>query len=719
VVNSKESGKRLKKKIFSRIILTLLLTSLSTSAFNIQPVKSTGEIIIRADGAVDPPTAPILRNGEVYTFTDNIFNEIVVERSNIIVDGNGYMLQGSGSKSGFVLVGINNVTIQNMNIQKFATGVTLDKSSYNNVSGNSIADNNDGVYLDGASNNVISGNNIKNNRLKGIGVYSSSEGNSIFGNNFTDNFRNMYISCSSGNTISENTITDSDYDGICLYWASDNIISENTITDCNYDGICLYWASDNIISENIMTENYHSVSLYSSSDNTISRNNIRNSVYGVNIYSFSQFNTISENTVTDNDDGIHFYSASNNTVSRNNITNNNRGIDFDSSSENTVSGNIITSNDHGIYLSGSYGNTISENEITDSNYDGVYLYDSSEFNTISENTITNNDYDGVYLYWSNNNTISENTITNNDYDGVYLYWSNNNTISENTITNNFRGIFFWSSSGNIISGNTNTNNYDGMCIHGADVVIFNNTLTNNVIGIALHSFGSIITGNNIKTNSDCGISVYDSLNNTIFHNNLINNTNQIRLSQSNNTWDDGYPSGGNYWSNYNGTDSNNDGIGDISYIFDENNQDNYPLMEPIYAFDAGTWEGTRYFVDVVSNSTVSDFYFNPLEGPFLGFSVTALDDKTGFCRVTVPTGLLWTDDAWTVKVNNQTITPDIMEAGGNTYFYFTYSHSAKIIEIRGTESIPEFGIWIPMLFALIVLGVALVLYKQGLFKRPI
>ena len=695
MVNSKESGKRL-KKIFSRIVLTLLLTSLSTLAFNIQPVKSTGGIIIRADGAVDPPTAPILRNGEVYTFTDNIFDEIVVERSNIIVDGNGYILQGSGSKSGFVLVGINNVTIQNTHIQKFATAVALDKSSYNIVSGNNITDNNDGIYLYSASNNIISGNNIKNNRLKGIAVYGSSEGNSIFGNNFTNNFRNMYISCSSGNTISENMITDSDYDGICLYWSNNNTISENTITDCNYDGICLYWASSNIVSENTMTENYHSVSLYSSSDNTISRNNITNSVYGIDVYSFSQFNTISENTITDNDDGIHFYSASNNTVSRNNIKNNNRGIDFDSSSENTVSRNIITSNDHGIYLSGSYGNTISENEITESNYDGIYLYDSSEFNTISENT-----------------------ITDSDYDGIYLYWSNNNTISENTITDNFRGIFFWSSSGNIISGNTNTNNYDGMCIHGADVVIFNNTLANNAIGIALHSFGTIITGNNIKNNSDCGISVYDSLNNTIFHNNLINNANQIRLSQSNSTWDDGYPSGGNYWSNYNGTDGNNDGIGDISYILDENNQDNCPLMEPIYAFDAGTWEGTRYFVDVISNSTVSDFYFNPLEGPFLGFSVTASDNKTGFCRVTVPTGLLWTDDAWTVKVNNQTITPDIMEAGGNTYFYFTYSHSAKIIEIRGTEAIPEFPIWIPTLFALIVLGVALVLYKQRLFKTPI
>ncbi|MEJ2281504.1 MAG: hypothetical protein P8X97_06290 [Candidatus Bathyarchaeota archaeon] len=50
---------------------------------------------------------------------------------------------------------------------------------------------------------------------------------------------------------------------------------------------------------------------------------------------------------------------------------------------------------------------------------------------------------------------------------------------------------------------------------------------------------------------------------------------------SSNTWDDGYPSGGNYCSVYNGIDNNGDEIGDIPYIIGENNQDNYPFINPI------------------------------------------------------------------------------------------------------------------------------------------
>ena len=46
-----------------------------------------------------------------------------------------------------------------------------------------------------------------------------------------------------------------------------------------------------------------------------------------------------------------------------------------------------------------------------------------------------------------------------------------------------------------------------------------------------------------------------------------------------NVWDDGYPSGGNYWSDYTGTDADGDGIGDTTYIIDTTNEDRYPLME--------------------------------------------------------------------------------------------------------------------------------------------
>ena len=44
-------------------------------------------------------------------------------------------------------------------------------------------------------------------------------------------------------------------------------------------------------------------------------------------------------------------------------------------------------------------------------------------------------------------------------------------------------------------------------------------------------------------------------------------------------WDKGEV--GNYWSNYNGTDANSDGIGDTPYIIDANNIDHYPMMKPV------------------------------------------------------------------------------------------------------------------------------------------
>jgi len=108
-----------------------------------------------------------------------------------------------------------------------------------------------------------------------------------------------------------------------------------------------------------------------------------------------------------------------------------------------------------------------------------------------------------------------------------------------------------------------------------------------------------------------GVYLYVSSNNSFYHNMFIDNTVQ-RTSQvydaawdcadpgliapSINTWDNGYPSGGNYWSNYDGTDgykgtyqneTGSDGIGDQSYIVDANetralnNADRYPLINAL------------------------------------------------------------------------------------------------------------------------------------------
>jgi hypothetical protein len=102
-----------------------------------------------------------------------------------------------------------------------------------------------------------------------------------------------------------------------------------------------------------------------------------------------------------------------------------------------------------------------------------------------------------------------------------------------------------------------------------------------------NSNNNSIVGNNITRNRD-GVSVMsDSLNNSIYHNNFGNNTNQALAPLA--FWDDGYPSGGNYWSDYTGVDNHSgphqnetgsDGIGDTPYAIDENNQDKYPFMKP-------------------------------------------------------------------------------------------------------------------------------------------
>jgi parallel beta-helix repeat protein len=103
------------------------------------------------------------------------------------------------------------------------------------------------------------------------------------------------------------------------------------------------------------------------------------------------------------------------------------------------------------------------------------------------------------------------------------------------------------------------------------------------------STGNIIVGNTISDN-EYGIGLEECSGNIIYHNNFINNTVHAGVSVPHlNIWDDGYPSGGNYWSDYVGVDvksgpnqdlHGSDGVGDTPYIIDANNRDHYPLMNP-------------------------------------------------------------------------------------------------------------------------------------------
>jgi len=93
----RKEKQKMKFKVIIGIMVTLLFIGMLTLAFDIQPAKASGTIYIRADGSVDPDTAPISTVGNVtYTFTDNIiYDEIVVEKNNTVVDGASYSVQGT------------------------------------------------------------------------------------------------------------------------------------------------------------------------------------------------------------------------------------------------------------------------------------------------------------------------------------------------------------------------------------------------------------------------------------------------------------------------------------------------------------------------------------------------------------------------------------------------------------------------------------------------
>ena len=234
----------------------------------------------------------------------------------------------------------------------------------------------------------------------------------------------------------------------------------------------------------------------------------------------------------------------------------------------TIQNSGGSSSDVGLCIESDY-NTISDCNISSNNMDGILL-DLSSDNTISDNTISLNGDDAIELYDSSHNVISNNIINLNDMDGIVLDLSSDNTISDNTLSlNGDDAIVLYDSNHNFISNN---------------IISFNDDC-----GLIIYypSNNNIVTVNTIRSNNEYGIYINAS-NNYIYHNNFIHNL-QNADDEGGNVWDNGYPSGGNFWSDYVGVDNFNgpnqnkpgsDGIGDTPYeIPSEHGTDNYPFIE--------------------------------------------------------------------------------------------------------------------------------------------
>jgi len=395
------------------------------------------------------------------------------------------------------------------------------------------------------------------------------------------------------------------------------------------------------------------------------------------------------NSITGNADrGIWLAYSSYNSIVGNLVRNNGKGIQvYDYSDFNTITNNDISLSDIAVDFQRSRNCSISENLITVLMYHGIHIHDWSHFNTITGNNISGPDR-GISLHHSSNCSISKNLIIAPGVYGISVYWdSNNNSVSVNHI----------SAAGD-----------EGIRLSGVrNNTINGNSVSESVTGIHLsYSDNNNIYENNIR-NNDCGIELSGSgsLNNTICHNNFVNNTSQADSFISNNTWDNGFE--GNYWSNYTGADSNLDGIGDTPHIISANNTDHYPLMGAFHSFN--TTRGK--YVNVISNSTVDSFrYFESNSTIIMRVSNITVNQTHGFCRISIPYEVM--SEPFTVTIDGADPTHwnyTLYDNGESRWIYFEYAHSTREVVI-----IPEFSSLIILPLFLMATLLATVFYRRKL-----
>lgn len=268
--------------------------------------------------------------------------------------------------------------------------------------------------------------------------------------------------------------------------------------------------------------------------------------------------------------GIYLLNVSNGRIEDNTISNNvGNGVLVDSSDNIALVDNSIFSNTKmGIRLSDTRNVTIAENDILN-NHDGVY----------------------IYTYKLTNAIITSNDISNNSV-GVRLFLVENVSITGNKVSSNWVGIFMGRLCTNVeISDNEiDSNKKKGISSKYVwNVTITDNYVSNSDLGIDIDDSKNFTITDNYVSNNSHGIYVYISERILVYHNSFINNTVQASDQWGiENSWDGGYPTGGNYWSDYLGWDScsgpdqnscsGSDGVGDNPYVIDEDTQDRYPML---------------------------------------------------------------------------------------------------------------------------------------------
>jgi parallel beta-helix repeat protein len=268
--------------------------------------------------------------------------------------------------------------------------------------------------------------------------------------------------------------------------------------------------------------------------------------------------------------------------------------------------------------------------ISSSTTTGIYIQYASVYFTIENCNITGDSSQNAIVLNSNSHgKVLNCSLTGNSY-GVYSYDSRTEVLNC-TISGGNTGIYSYNDVSIVSRGNNLSNfvNYAIYSDYSKAVSFVDNDISSGYVGIYISRAPGQITamlgndisdcpqsaiivtqsrnarvfGNNI---TDCGyyaIQLEDCLDSMVFHNDINSSGYAEDYGGSGNQWDNGYPSGGNYWVQaphidvFSGADQLTpaplgDGISDTPVTFWDSAADKYPLnasfsgnVEPVAGFN--------------------------------------------------------------------------------------------------------------------------------------
>jgi parallel beta-helix repeat protein len=464
---------------------------------------------------------------------------------------------------------------------------------------------------------------------------------------------------------------------------------------------CGLWTNNsaNCVFSNITIQNcYNGMVLWESSNGSLANNAISNTGLAILIHN-------SNSTVLTGNEAIDCYYG---------------GIGLISSTNCLMEGNYMINCSSAFVAGGDMLEHFLNSIDTSNTIDGKPIYYLINQTNLNINPSTFPDIGSLTVINSTNVNVENLTLTRSGQ-CVEFAFTSNSTMKNVVASKSNIGIGLHSATNNMIIGNNVSDCFFSISLSSSH----NNTLRDNIIlnsALAAITFRNssrnLIAANNASNDYRC-IDLIDSENNTIYHNNFVDYSENY-VDDHPNTWDNGFE--GNYWSKYNGTDSNKDGIGDTPYTIDhlyQENKDNYPLMGTFHSYTV--WIPATFTVTLVSNSTISSLdvgiWLEFPENRMIIFSVSGEDGWFGFCRICIPHALI--SEPYNVSIDGaqpRYVDYNVYDNDTHRWLYFTYQHSTHLVVI-----VPEFPplTILPLLMVATLLAVTTYRRKHTDSKRRI